>query len=544
MRGGGGASSSSSSSSSKSLSSWCKLCAGMLLVVLIAANLLAVLSGDNNNDTALAPVTPTAQPLKLAEVKQELEVLAAQLAETQRQGLRPLRTDIGAIAANIDKLSADVATVAAAQQRAPAPQGLSSCPECPAAQACPPQQPCPACPQQPAPQLQQLPTASIDFSAGSTKYKDAFAIKEAFRAKMERYKGMYRDAAAGNAANYKWIRVDPSGQLCNRIRILLSGFLIGLLTDRLVVCTNFGYGETKFLDLFEDPGFDFWSAGVGGAAARGGRRLALDDPEVMTCKDIRDLPDQAVSILGAYYAGSVLQKNPYLQRELAELFHDDDYARPILAYVFQPRADIISQAQAFAAQTRGAAPLFVTYHLRSEFPVSPPEWKGYRDCTRAVIPKFIPPSNHGTDVATFVATDSVPMRDEVTANLGTAAGGLKNPTYFSPDVFHKGSKRLGLQNALIDVLVASYGDHIFLSPFSSFSRMIMLYAPSRNVYLVTDNVMPERDPHFKLEAMDGIEHCYKFYSKEPCGWNGHLKSMTQRLKESSCWTPSMQIEYC
>lgn len=139
-------------------------------------------------------------------------------------------------------------------------------------------------------------------------------------------------------------------------------------------------------------------------------------------------------------------------------------------------------------------------------------------------------------VVWFVATDSEKGRHWAQTKLS------QDIHIFSPERFVVGSYKDGLKQALIDVLIASESDQLFLSPFSSYSRIIALYARTPYTYVVTDYVMPEQDPHRTLTQIG--KHCYRFLSKEDCAWHGHIHSVAQDLTQISCYTPSMVPDYC
>jgi hypothetical protein len=105
-----------------------------------------------------------------------------------------------------------------------------------------------------------------------------------------------------------------------------------------------------------------------------------------------------------------------------------------------------------------------------------------------------------------------------------------------------GNYKEGLHQALIDILIASEGSHIFLTPFSSYSRMIALYAKTPHTYMVSDYGVPEQDPHRTLTPI--MKHCYRFISKEDCVWHGHISSVSEALRSITCYNPSMIPDYC
>jgi len=384
----------------------------------------------------------------------------------------------------------------------------------------------------------------VEFVKNPTKntavfqYRDIIAIKPSLARKMEDYVRFHNEEqTASDKSSYRYIILRPSGQLCNHIRGVLSAFLIALLTNRILKVEGFAYGETSFLDLFEDPGFRFFEKGR--IMAGSTRRIQLESVETFACSDIRLWPEEAIYIAGPYYVGNALFKNHHFFSEMTDWFHDDDIARPLLAFLFQPRKDILETALRFKDSLMQGRKVFVTYHIRSEFPVTDAEWQNYRNCAVAMLPNGVSKQ----DARVFVATDSLKMRGTVQVQLAGSAGGIDDPAFYMPEEFLVGRFKKGLQQALVDILIASFGDHIFLSPFSSFSRVIMLYSQTPNTFVVTDHIMPEADPHRNLQLVHG-KHCFRFYVKEPCGWHGHLHPLNEMLRKTSCFTPNMLTTVC
>mmetsp|Transcript_12893 Transcript_12893/g.16024 ORF Transcript_12893/g.16024 Transcript_12893/m.16024 type:complete len:363 (+) Transcript_12893:239-1327(+) len=349
--------------------------------------------------------------------------------------------------------------------------------------------------------------------------------------------------------NSKYVVISPSGQMCNKMRGIMSAFLIALLSDRILVVKNFLYGGTSYSDLFEDPGFNFQGGGGSGKQ----KSISMENAEVFACEDFVSEFDaySTISLNGAHYIPTYIMQNPHYQQRMSELFYENDIARPILAYLFQPKHSLLDRALKQRAELVGIPSAdfrknvpqkdrkhFITYHMRSEFPISPAETKAYRDCARDTTPK-----HKVNDAAVYVAADSMEFVKRFSNDLSVENGAISQPNFLSTTTFVKGGKKGGLELAFLDLLTASMGDAIFVSAFSSFSRTVILYSQTSSIYLVTDYVMPEQDPHFKVEKLSS-PHCYRFYSKEPCAWHGHLKSCSQRLKETSCYTPNMQVQYC
>ncbi len=358
-----------------------------------------------------------------------------------------------------------------------------------------------------------------------------FAVKPAFKEAMHRYMRLHKQIMNRDPAiPAKYIVLRPSGQLCNRIRAVVAVFTLAFLTDRAFVVESFGIGQTGYYDLFLDPGFKITDAKN---IPRGGSKVQLNgdvkSAELFTCSNWTSNEHQVLRFSGATYINTYLYRNPFFQRKLRALFLDDDLYRPMLSWLFQPVPEAIAAKDEFLRSLPRS--YMVGFHIRTVFPISKDEWTAYRDCAVAVTPP------HARANATwFVATDSVQGRAWAREKLSPSV------RFFSPDEFVKGSLKRGQFQALVDILVASESDALFLSPHSSYSRVVSLYAQTPHAYLVTDHVKPERDPHRILTEVG--RHCYRFTRKEDCAWHGHRTSVAADLSRISCYTPAMVPDYC
>ena len=108
--------------------------------------------------------------------------------------------------------------------------------------------------------------------------------------------------------------------------------------------------------------------------------------------------------------------------------------------------------------------------------------------------------------------------------------------------FVRGNKVMGLKIALAEILIASSSDRLFLSPFSSFSRVIGMYASTPHVYMVSDYGVPEQDTHRTFTNI--VDHCYRYNRKDECAWPGHKVSSNDLLRNVTCYDESMISDIC
>jgi hypothetical protein len=364
------------------------------------------------------------------------------------------------------------------------------------------------------------------------------SAKQEFRDAIDRYIQMHNAMINGSSTRRKFIVLSLSGQLCNRIRGTVSGFALALLTNRALLIPKFLYGETVYSDLFKDPGFAI-SANVP-KGIRSNRFIQVGDNggmkmvEFFTCADLLDedaYPEDIWTISGSNYYATYLARNPFLQKRLESLFLDDDIYRPILFYLFRPLEQIVEMKNAFVKKHLSSNKFLVSFHIRSEYPISEDEWTAYRECATHVTPSL-----YENSVSWFVSTDSSASRKKVLSTLS------KDVIFYSPDEFIVGGKKAGLVQALVDILIASEGNRIFLTPHSSFSKVISLYAKTPHVYMVSDFGIPEQDPHRVFTNIS--RNCFRFHRKEDCVWHGHLKTTQDMLTQVSCYNPGMKTDYC
>ena len=108
--------------------------------------------------------------------------------------------------------------------------------------------------------------------------------------------------------------------------------------------------------------------------------------------------------------------------------------------------------------------------------------------------------------------------------------------------FVRGNKVMGLKIALAEILIASSSDRLFLTPFSSFSRIIAMYASTPHVYMVSDYGIPEQDTHRTFTNI--IDHCYRYNRRDECAWPGHKVSTNELLRNVTCYDESMISDIC
>jgi hypothetical protein len=260
-------------------------------------------------------------------------------------------------------------------------------------------------------------------------------VRPAFLKAMKRYIALHRRILANDPKfEQKFVVATPSGQLCDHIRAIVSAFTFAFLTDRAFVM-HFGYGETRYSDLFLDPGFDIENTHAADGfeskvvTMHGGD---VKTAELFTCTDWSTLDVPVVHLPGASYINTYLYRNPYLQDKLTHLYLDDDMYRPILFWLFRPRPEIVRAKDDFI-RTHFRNSYLVTFHIRTSYPVSVDEFQAYRNCASAVIPPSVQNVPEVGNVSWFVATDGDAARRRVLAELSPGA------VFYSPDKFVTGA---------------------------------------------------------------------------------------------------------
>jgi len=390
----------------------------------------------------------------------------------------------------------------------------------------------------------------------------AHPVRVEFRDAVAAYIDMHKQAMDVKNTNArkdaKLLIFSPTGQLCNRMRGTVAAFTFAFLTNRVFVLRDFGYRETSsFFDLFESPGFDIEGPKretEPGKPAEPGMpefaKLPTDfinmnvdgreksqQVEKFLCTDWGAHPNH-IKMTGTDYLSSYLYRNPYLQAKIKSLFLDEDMFRPFLFWLFRPILEIVRRKDEFLASNRMTDGNCVAFHIRNEFPVSPEEWTAFRQCANATSSV---PLNRGPDPGPgppwFIATDSEEAIQIAKYNLNN-----NSVAYLPKTGFLKGAKLEGLRQALTDILIASSCDKIFLSPFSSFSRMIGLYARSPYTHVVTDFVMPEEDTHRTMTQIQPF--CYRYLRKDECSWPGYNTSVNKLMQSATCYSPYMISDIC
>jgi hypothetical protein len=233
---------------------------------------------------------------------------------------------------------------------------------------------------------------------------------------------------------------------------------------------------------------------------------------------------------GANYVITYLTRNPYFQKRIYEFFPNGNIAQTLLKILFRPLNEIIEEKNRFVSSHLNNS-FFVSFHFRTEYEISLSEWKAYRECAIATVPHHLKGKEQW-----FVSTDSMESRQLVQDNLS------EEILFYSPNEFVRGAFKKGLQQALIDILIAADADIIFTTPHSSFSNKIGFFAKTSQVFVVSDWNVPEADPHRNLTEI--LPLCYRFRSKEPCVWHGYQRTIHSIISKTSCFTPNMIGYFC
>jgi hypothetical protein len=350
-------------------------------------------------------------------------------------------------------------------------------------------------------------------------------VRDTFKKSIVRYIDLHKRILAGELPP-RYVVWKGGGKLCNQMRGIAAAFTFALLTDRAFLVPKFGVSKRKLLNLFKSPGFD-----ISASLPKRSQVIEMDMSQEMNstewyaCTNLSALTVPVIRLMGANYINTFLYVNPYLQEKMRELFLDDDLYRPIVHYLFRPLDKIIKLKNDFVSKQLSGKSHRVGFHFRNEYPINEIEWKAYKECAIAVTPDIYTKNSHW-----FVATDRLVPLEVIQQNLNQSI------TFYSPDSV------TSLEHALLDILIAADVDALFLTPHSSYSRMISVFAKTPHVYMVTDHGIPEQDPHATLTKIQ--DYCYRYLSKEECAWWAYDRPGQAELARVSCYHPGMKSDYC
>jgi hypothetical protein len=254
---------------------------------------------------------------------------------------------------------------------------------------------------------------------------------------------------------------------------------------------------------------------------------------------------EVIHVEGNFYWSTFIEKNPIYDHFFRTYFRNGQVGQQLLHVLFHPHPEVL-QAKNKWLQNHGifnhdvlnnTSKYLITFQLRNDDinnhpQISQEEYETYKSCSINNIPHTIEKDN----IIWFAATDTLKSREVTTMSMND-----RNITYYK-DEFLTGGSVEGLRMALVDILIAAEGKQIFVSPWSSYGRMIALYNTDSPIYMVSDNVLPKADVHRVFTSME--KHCYRLLSREECPWFESSSTYSKIIEGMKCYKPSMKLDFC
>ena len=366
---------------------------------------------------------------------------------------------------------------------------------------------------------------------------------------LDSYRAMHRRMLAEELPP-RFLLYRPNAQLGNRLRGIISAFVYCLLTDRALVVefSSAPYEKIRLSDLFASPGFE-WELSAGSEWVRGleaepllreGTFLPQPTLEALLCRGREAIVAPLALVDGNLYWSTFLEHNPHFADFFARHFEAGRVGERVAQTLFEPHPAVEALRRRWREQEGVEGKHLVALQVRNDNDprrhpqVSEAEWRAYVDCSVQNLPAGVLKS----EAVWFVATDSVASRE-------IAAERLQGLNFrFNTQSFLPGGSVEGLRQALADILIAAEASQAYLSPWSSYGRMIaLLNRNGGDFFMVTDGVNPPKDVHRSFNST-GTPHCFRLLSREECPWLDAHTWFSKEVKRASCYRPSMQLPYC
>lgn len=333
----------------------------------------------------------------------------------------------------------------------------------------------------------------------------------------ERYVQMCKQAVDNEGVQRKYILVRPTGQLGNRIRNVVSGLLIGLLTDRVLVA-QFKRGYfAKLTDLFELPytmDIEELPYYIKQEVRHGSKKRLgnICGGRQVVCDRFSQWSETVVELEGACYISRLIYQNTNMQEVIKERLGRFTGGFSRLMKFFLPlHPSVRSEVERILANVFQGK-YVVGMHIRAgnDFNV---EGQTDEDMFRYFLcSDLIKPQSHLKNMLYFVATDSLKNRNRI-LRLTT---GAYNVTFYGE--FHISNTLEGVRAALVDLSLLMAARLRILTTGSSFSEIAgaMAVSESTNLYSIEKRRRDKKFPFKEGYPIDD-EHtlCWSPGALEP-----------------------------
>eukprot|EP00462_Mataza_sp_D1_P005383 CAMPEP_0175120590 /NCGR_PEP_ID=MMETSP0087-20121206/705_1 /TAXON_ID=136419 /ORGANISM="Unknown Unknown, Strain D1" /LENGTH=433 /DNA_ID=CAMNT_0016402053 /DNA_START=63 /DNA_END=1364 /DNA_ORIENTATION=+ len=359
---------------------------------------------------------------------------------------------------------------------------------------------------------------------------NTIAVNTDLETAFDAYIKLCQDMAAGKTKK-RFVIAAPSGQMNNRVRVLVSILVFGLLTNRMAVI-NFDKGYyAKLSDLFDTP-YDMDANQVSGL--RGARSLEDSDVDTFLCQDFNRMfaDDDAVQFNTPPSLVPFFFRNPHHQPTLKGWFGGEEFIyRDIVRRFLRPTREVAEMRDAWLhkhQQTAAHRPYMLGIHLRMGTDLRPSpnqeEWEHLLECAVKVVPQ-----QHKATAIWYVAADTQETRDKA---LSTFSGDGK--VVFYGDKWLRSNNPAGVKSALVELLLLAEADNRLLTPASSYGEQAMAIAGKPSYYI--KSTVP-RPPKIAYKALHPVtSHCFRTFTSQPS-----ITGFSQQIEKARCYHPDMAV---
>ena len=403
---------------------------------------------------------------------------------------------------------------------------------------------CPSCPAPTALSASPSPAAPALTTSGGSSMDAAFDSYIALHSRI-----LSKDAGVPQ----RFVIVRPQAQMNNRLRVIVSGIVLGMLTQRaMLVEFSDGY-YASISDVFSPPiAMDLknYRAQLPSGA---GDTLSMDDLETILCTDY-NTRFQGVSIDVGSPPNLIpfFWRNPHHHAQLSQWFGGvEEHIYQLVSKRFLvPSQTVKDMMQRFreknfalpagagaAAAGAGAAAgsaqgvYKLGIHLRwggdhRPQPVLDSEWADMVECAAAVVPRSFRTTS---GLVVFVAADTDESRSKARALLSAKFPQARVVFY---EQWLRSDNVPGVQAALTELLLLSECDNLILTPASSYGEQAQALAGKPGYYVKSPVPNPARIQYSNTHQI--APNCLRPYSSQPT-----VEHFSTTIKQASCYHPDM-----
>lgn len=397
---------------------------------------------------------------------------------------------------------------------------------------------CPSCPSPTAVSASPALAVAPLLSSGGSSIDAAFDAYIALHARI---------LAKEPGVPHRFVIARPQAQMNNRLRVIVSGIVLGMLTNRaLLVEFSDGY-YAALSDVFNPPiamDLKLYRSRLPGGS---GDALSMDDLETILCADF-NVRFQGVSIDVGSPPNLIpfFWRNPSHHAQLAAWFGgvEEHIYRAVSQRFLRPSQTVQDMMQSFRLQNfQGASATAATagapqqpvyklgVHLRwgGDFrpqPVLDSEWDDMVECAATVVPRAYRTSSA---LVVFVAADTDESRSKARAMLGAKFPAARLAFY---EQWQRSDNVPGVQAALTELLLLSECDNLILTPASSYGEQAQALAGKPGYYVRSVVPNPARVQYSNTHQI--AKNCLRPYSSQPT-----VEHFSQTIQKASCYHPDM-----